>query len=90
MCAVCGQEEERVEECQDSKEIPTLRGVDYLGVNWVELQFTGRNKTVPSMCFQYEKNGACQVCGNTDSWCRLHVVILTWGLEEVFESCILV
>ncbi|XP_026218051.1 uncharacterized protein LOC113163532 [Anabas testudineus] len=62
---VCGQEEERIEECQGKRDMPRLRGVDFQGRNWVELQFTSMNNTLPSMCIQYEENGVCKVWNST-------------------------
>lgn len=40
--------------------VPGLSCVINQKMNWVELQF-GRNKSLPSVCVQYEKNGICQV-----------------------------
>lgn len=85
---MCTQKKVRVEECQGKKEIPS--DVVYQGMDWVEPQFASRNKSLLSMCIQYEQNGACQVCSSSDSWCHLQVVIHVWCLEEVFKSFILV
>ncbi|XP_031143377.1 interleukin-17 receptor C isoform X2 [Sander lucioperca] len=54
---VCSQEwKEHVEDCH----VPGLSCVINQKMNWVELQF-GRNKSLPSVCVQYEKNGICQI-----------------------------
>ncbi|TDH14047.1 hypothetical protein EPR50_G00039090 [Perca flavescens] len=58
---VCSQEwKERVEECH----VPSLNCVIDQKMNWVELHF-GRNKSPPSVCVQYEKNGICQIWNRT-------------------------
>lgn len=41
--------------------VPKLISVINKEMNRVELQFDGRNKSFPSVCIQYEKNGRCQV-----------------------------
>ncbi|KAI4827403.1 hypothetical protein KUCAC02_030799 [Chaenocephalus aceratus] len=54
---VCTQEQqERPDECH----VPKLISVINKEMNRVELQFDGRNKSFPSVCIQYEKNGRCQ------------------------------
>ncbi|XP_034545010.1 interleukin-17 receptor C [Notolabrus celidotus] len=54
---VCSQKlHERVEECQ----VPTLLSVIDKEKNQVDLKFVGRNKSLPSVCIQYEQNGRCQ------------------------------
>lgn len=54
---VCSQKlKKRVPECK----VPTVISEIKLERNQVELQFEGRNNTVPSMCVQYEQNGNCQ------------------------------
>lgn len=53
---VCSHElHERIEECQ----VPKLHSV-VKKEDQVELQFVGRNKDLPSVCVQYEKDGRCQ------------------------------
>ncbi|XP_070815888.1 interleukin-17 receptor C [Chaetodon trifascialis] len=54
---VCSQElQERVEECH----APRLRSIINKEMNWVELQSADSNKSLPSVCIQYEHNGTCQ------------------------------
>uniref|UniRef100_A0A3P8T9Y3 Interleukin 17 receptor C n=1 Tax=Amphiprion percula TaxID=161767 RepID=A0A3P8T9Y3_AMPPE len=54
---VCSQElRKRVPKCL----VPTVRTVINHKMNQVELQFEGRNVTLPSVCIQYERNGNCQ------------------------------
>ncbi|XP_068451068.1 uncharacterized protein il17rc [Clinocottus analis] len=54
---VCSQEQqERVEQCR----VPRLSSVINQEKNQVELQFAGRNTSLPSVCVQYEQNGRCQ------------------------------
>ncbi|XP_063766574.1 interleukin-17 receptor C isoform X2 [Eleginops maclovinus] len=53
---VCSQElQGRLDEC----DVPRLISVINKEMTQVELQFAGRNKSFPSMCIQYEKNGRC-------------------------------
>ncbi|KAM7402155.1 hypothetical protein PAMP_017420 [Pampus punctatissimus] len=46
-----------IEECN----VPRLRSVINNDMNRVELQFSGKNMSLPSVCAQYEQNGRCQV-----------------------------
>ncbi|KAK2859774.1 hypothetical protein Q5P01_004394 [Channa striata] len=55
---VCVQEEQRVEECGN---LPTLSHVVFQQSSWVELHFTGRNKSLVSLCVQNERSGTCQM-----------------------------
>ncbi|XP_034726093.1 interleukin-17 receptor C-like isoform X2 [Etheostoma cragini] len=58
---VCVQEQkEHVKECHG----PSFSCVVDQKMNWVELQF-GRNKSLPFVCVQYEKNGICQSWNRT-------------------------
>ncbi|XP_067341676.1 uncharacterized protein [Channa argus] len=67
---VCTQEEEHVEECQN---VPTLSHVVYQESSWVELHFTGRNKSLVSLCIQNEQSGTCQVWDKDRSSRRLSI-----------------
>ncbi|KAA8593433.1 hypothetical protein FQN60_009549 [Etheostoma spectabile] len=59
---VCVQEQKvHVKECH----VPSFSCVVDQKMNWVELQF-GRNKSLPFVCVQYEKNGICQVWDEDD------------------------
>ncbi|XP_068568193.1 interleukin-17 receptor C [Cebidichthys violaceus] len=54
---VCSQEQQgRVAQCR----VPRLSCVIKQELNQVELHFAGRNKSLPSVCVQYEQNGRCQ------------------------------
>uniref|UniRef100_UPI0037E941E6 interleukin-17 receptor C n=1 Tax=Semicossyphus pulcher TaxID=241346 RepID=UPI0037E941E6 len=54
---VCSQKlHERVEECR----APRLLSVINKEMDQVELQFVGRNKSLPCVCVQNEQNGRCQ------------------------------
>uniref|UniRef100_A0A3B5B7H4 Uncharacterized LOC103359679 n=1 Tax=Stegastes partitus TaxID=144197 RepID=A0A3B5B7H4_9TELE len=58
---VCSQElRRRVPKCL----VPAVSSVINQELDQVELQFEDRNKTLPSMCIQYEQDGKCQ------SWSR--------------------
>ncbi|XP_067443362.1 interleukin-17 receptor C [Thunnus thynnus] len=55
---VCSQRQQKdTEECY----VPRLIRVINQGMNRVELQFAGRNRSSHTVCAQYEKNGRCQV-----------------------------
>ncbi|KAK9528982.1 hypothetical protein VZT92_013105 [Zoarces viviparus] len=59
---VCSQEQqERVEQCR----VTGLSCVIKQELNQVELRFAGRNKSLPSVCVQYEENGRCQSWNRT-------------------------
>ncbi|XP_042349936.1 interleukin-17 receptor C [Plectropomus leopardus] len=53
---VCPKLQERVQECR----VPRFSSVINTEMNRVELQFAGRNESLPSVCVQYERNGICQ------------------------------
>ncbi|KAF7207813.1 interleukin-17 receptor C isoform X1 [Nothobranchius furzeri] len=56
VCSFKRQKHIHVPECQ----VPRVNFVLNLTTNQVELQFSGRSKTSPALCLQYEKNGICQ------------------------------
>ncbi|TNN84305.1 Interleukin-17 receptor C [Liparis tanakae] len=83
---VCSQaQHERVEQCR----VPRLSSVINQERNQVELQFAGQNKSLLSVCIQYEQNGRCQ------RWNRMPIPLYSvtpctclqvWREEELGRS----